>query len=111
METRKDTSTKSTEKMTRVQKVIVILTFVVLAIILIVFAATRYMGSSTTYPIDTPPGFASNDETTDDSKNDTVHSGDTESDGEKTDGNGQQDTGKTGGTQQNPSDDNRDEND
>lgn len=53
METEKNTSTKTNEKMTKKQKVIVILTAVVLAIILIVFAATRYMGSSNTYPIDT----------------------------------------------------------
>lgn len=52
METKKNTSTKTNEKMTKPQKVIVILTAVVLAIILIVFAATRYMGSPNTYPID-----------------------------------------------------------
>lgn len=53
METKKNTSTKKNEKMTKPQKGIVILTAVVLAIILIVFAATQYMGSSNTYPIDT----------------------------------------------------------
>lgn len=51
METKKNTSTQNPDKMTRVQKVIVILTAVILAIILIVVAATRFMGGSDPYPI------------------------------------------------------------
>ena len=81
METKKDTSEKSSEKMTRVQKVIVILTAVVLAIIMILVAATQYMGSSTTYPIDAITDITVSNETTDNSEKDTVHSGDTDSDG------------------------------
>ena len=81
METKKDTSEKSSEKMTRVQKVIVILTAVVLAIIMILVAATQYMGSSTTYPIDAITDITVSDETTDNSEKDTVYPGDTDSDG------------------------------
>ena len=58
MET-KDTGKKSSEKMTRTQKVIVILTTAVLTIILISVATTRYMGSSGVYPIDANQGASS----------------------------------------------------
>ncbi len=78
METKKNTGTKENEKMTKVQKVIVILTFVVLTILLIVFAATRYMGNSSTYPLDGATNVTDRSETTDNSPNDTVHSGDTD---------------------------------
>ncbi len=78
METKNNTSTKSNEKMTRVQKVIVILTAVVLAIILILVAATRYMGSSNTYPITFTPGTTSSTDPTDDTQNTTVPSDDTD---------------------------------
>ena len=91
METKKDTSEKSSEKMTRVQKVIVILTAVVLAIIMILVAATQYMGSSTTYPIDAITDITVSNETTDNSEKDTVHSGDTDPDGDASIETGEQD--------------------
>lgn len=74
METKKNTSTKKNGKMTKLQKVIVILTAVVLAIILIVFAATQYMGSSNTYPIDTDVTTSETTDTTVDSEKDTDNS-------------------------------------
>lgn len=76
METKKNTSTKKNEKMTKPQKGIVILTAVVLAIILIVFAATQYMGSSNTYPIDTDVTTSKRTDSTVDYEKNTYTSGD-----------------------------------
>ena len=76
METKKNTSTKKNEKMTKPQKGIVILTAVVLAIILIVFAATQYMGSSNTYPIDTDVTTSERTDSTVDYEKNTDTSGD-----------------------------------
>lgn len=77
METKKNTNTQNPDKMTRVQKVIVILTAVILAIILIVVAATRFMGGSDPYPIGEPSGSLT------DNSGDT--SGDTTTSGEDDD--------------------------
>lgn len=61
MET-KDTGKKSSERMTRTQKVIVILTAAILTIILIAVATTRYMGSPGVYPIEADQGTSSSEE-------------------------------------------------
>lgn len=61
MET-KDTGKKSSERMTRTQKVIVILTAAILTIILIAVATTRYMGSLGVYPIEADQGTSSSEE-------------------------------------------------
>lgn len=112
METKKNTSTKKNGKMTKPQKVIVILTAVVLAIILIVFAATRYMGSSNTYPIDTDVTTSETTDTTVDSEKDTDNSntlgdiGDSSDDSHGSDG-GQ--NGQTGNQGDNSQDDNKDQ--
>lgn len=76
METKKDTSTNSKEKMTRLQKVVVILTAVALAVILIAFAATRYMGSSNIYPIDTTPGVSDTSDISGDTEKEDGNSSD-----------------------------------
>lgn len=78
METKKDTSTNSKEKMTRIQKVVVILTAVVLAVILIAFAATRYMGSSNIYPIDTTHGVSDTSDISGDTEKEDGNSSDTD---------------------------------
>lgn len=73
MET-KDTGKRSNVRMTRAQKVIVILTAAVLTIILIAVATTRYMGSSGVYPIDSDQGTSSSEENTVPSEKDTSYS-------------------------------------
>lgn len=77
MENKKNT-TKS-EHMTRAQKVIVVVTAIVLAIILILVIATRYMGSGSTYSIDDQTGNSATDAASGDSTSDPT--GDTSSAG------------------------------
>lgn len=97
MET-KDTGKSSNVRMTRVQKVIVILTAAVLTIILIAVATTRYMGSSGVYPIDAYQGASSSEENTVPSEKDTSYSqNDTVNSGTKTVGSGGTDIGGNGG--------------
>ena len=73
MET-KDTGKKSSERMTRTQKVIVILTAAILTIILIAVATTRYMGSPGVYPIEADQGTSSSEENAVPSEKDTSYS-------------------------------------
>lgn len=101
METKKNTSTQNPDKMTRIQKVIVILTAVILAIILIVVAATRYMGGSDPYPIGDISGTIT--DTTDDTSGDTTNFDEEEdingtTPGETTDTPDSTGTGNTGTT-------------
>ena len=63
-----ETNTKQTEKMSKPQKVIVIVTAILLALILILVLTTRYMGSGRSYPIDNQ-GAALNTETSNDNSN------------------------------------------
>lgn len=73
MET-KDTGKRPNVRMTRVQKVIVILTAAVLTIILIAVATTRYMGGPGVYPIEADQGTSSSEENTVPSEKDTSYS-------------------------------------
>lgn len=98
METKKNTSTKTNEKMTKTQKVIVIFSAVVLAIILIVFAATRYMGSSNTYPIDSDVTTSETAKLTVDSPKDTDDSNAYSEIGDSSDSLGDGDHGQNGQT-------------
>ena len=101
METKKNTNTQNPDKMTRIQKVIVILTAVILAIILIVVAATRYMGGSDPYPIGDISGTIT--DTTSDTSGDTSNFDEKEDingtmPGETTDTSDSTGTGNTGTT-------------
>lgn len=97
MET-KDTGKRSNVRMTRVQKVVVILTAAVLTIILIAVATTRYMGSSGVYPIDADQGAPSSEENTVPSEKDTSYSqNDTANSETKAVGPGSTDIGGNGG--------------
>lgn len=112
MET-KNTSTKENGKMTKVQKVIVILTFVALLIFLIVFAATRYMGSSATYPLDGTTGVTDTTGATEDSQDNTDHSGDLDNgnaDNSDTVNNGDSQTGEQDNTNTSQNEDNTTDN-
>ena len=91
MET-KDTGKKSSERMTRTQKVIVILTAAILTIILIAVATTRYMGSPGVYPIEADQGTFSSEENTVPSEKDTSYSPNDTANSEK----GTSDSGSTG---------------
>lgn len=100
MKTKKDTSTDPNMKMTRTQKVIVILTVAVLAIFLIAFAATRYMGSPNIYPID----IESDTSDTSDLSSDTEKEGngltDTDKQNNSSDGNSNNSNNSQGGISQ-----------
>lgn len=76
MENEKNTN----ERMTRTQKVIVVVTAIVLAIILILFIATRYMGSGSTYSIDDQTSNSATDTASD---NSTTHQTDDASSADK----------------------------
>lgn len=91
MET-KDTGKRPNVRMTRVQKVIVILTAAVLTIILIAVATTRYMGGPGVYPIEADQGTSSSEENTVPSKKDTSYSPNDTANSEK----GTSDSGSTG---------------
>ena len=91
MET-KDTGKKSSERMTRTQKVIVILTAAILTIILIAVATTRYMGSPGVYPIEADQGTSSSEENAVPSEKDTSYSQNDTANSEK----GTSDSGSTG---------------
>ena len=91
MET-KDTGKRPNVRMTRVQKVIVILTAAVLTIILIPVATTRYMGGPGVYPIEAAQGTSSSEENTVPSKKDTSYSPNDTANSEK----GTSDSGSTG---------------
>lgn len=89
---RKDTGKRPNVRMTRVQKVIVILTAAVLTIILIAVATTRYMGGPGVYPIEADQGTSSSEENTVPSKKDTSYSPNDTANSEK----GTSDSGSTG---------------
>lgn len=67
-------------KMTKVQRVIVIVTAVVLATILIVVASTQYMGSAVTYFVSTPTESEATNEPTEDTQKDVAHTIDPDTD-------------------------------
>lgn len=91
METKEKTN--ASHKMTKVQKVIVILTAVVLTTILIVVASTQYMGSAVTYFVSTPPDSALTVEPTEGTLKNTVSND-----------NGQENTTEDAGTSDESSD-------
>ena len=96
MET-KDTGKKSSERMTRTQKVIVILTAAILTIILIAVATTRYMGSPGVYPIEADQGTSSSEENAVPSEKDTSYSQNDTANSEK--GTSDSDSTGIGGTE------------
>ena len=98
--------------MTKVQKVIVILTAVVLTTILIVVASTQYMGSAVTYFVSTPPdsaltvepteGTLKNTVPTDDGKENTTEDAGTSDEGSNAEDVQNTSPGTQGGTGKQP---------
>ena len=91
MET-KDTGKRPNVRMTRTQKVIVLLTAAILTIILIAVATTRYMGSPGLYPIEADQGTSSSEDNAVLSEKDTSYSQNDTANSEK----GTSDSGSTG---------------
>ena len=71
MENQKNTNKR--EHMTKAQKVIVVVTAIVLAIILILVIATRYMGSGSTYQIDDQTSSSTTDVSSDGNTSDPTN--------------------------------------